>query len=105
MQESFPRYLFRNAAAGAVIGILVVTAILVLDVGSVGTLLFGGDDTFVGLLLMVWFFGLTFASVTMGSAVMALGRRPKDDRPDRGSRAPSGLTPALAAVRSRRHGA
>ena len=104
MQESFPRYLFRNAVAGALIGVLVVAAILYLDVGGVGSLLFGGDDTVVGLLLLVWFFGLTFASVAMGSAVMALGHRPKDDRPDRGSRAPAGWVPAFASVRPRRHG-
>jgi len=104
MQESFPRYLFRNALAGAAIGVLVVAAILVFDVGGVGTLLFGGDDTIVGLVLLVWFFGLTFASVAMGSAVMALGHRPKGDRPDRGSRAPAGLIPAFAVARPRRHG-
>ena len=103
MRNSLARYLFRNALAGAAIGVLVVAAILALDIGRVGTLLFGGADTVVGLILLVWFFGLTFASVAMGSAIMALGR----DRsgPDRGGRAPAGIGPAFAVARPRRHGA
>ena len=104
MKNRIVPYLIRNGLAGAGIGVLVVAAILVLDIGQVGTLLFNGSDTVVGLILMVWFFALTFASVAMGSAIMVLGHRPKGSDPDKGTRAPSGLAHALVPVKTRQHG-
>ena len=62
-----------------------------------------GEDTIVGLILLFWFFGLTFASVAMGSAIMALGRTPPDDGPRTGTRAPAGLVPKPIPVRAPRH--
>ena len=102
----FESYLFKNAVTGAAVGAAMVGGILALDIGGIGTLLWSGEDTIVGLVLLFWFFGLTFASVAMGSAIMALGHTPSENGPDRGSRAPAGLFLKPIPVRTpRRHGA
>jgi hypothetical protein len=67
-------YLIRHGLAGALAGWLTVAALLACDVGGIGTLAFASDLFPVPLIMLFWFFGLTFASVAMGAAIMGLGR-------------------------------
>lgn len=67
------RLLAVNAAIGFGLSALFVGALASLDLGHMGRLLSGGEARPFAIVL--WFFtGLTFASVQMGIAVMALAR-------------------------------
>ncbi len=66
--------LIRHGLAGALAGWLTVVGLLALDVGGLGTLAFASDLFPVPLVMLFGFFGLTFASVAMGAAIMSLGR-------------------------------
>jgi hypothetical protein len=67
-------YLIRHGLAGTLAGWLTVAGLLALDVGGLGTLSFASDLFPAPLVMLFGFFGLTFASVAMGAAIMSLGR-------------------------------
>jgi hypothetical protein len=67
-------YLIRHGLAGMLAGWLTVALLLAWDVGGVGTLALASDLFPVPLIMLFGFFGLTFASVAMGAAIMSLGR-------------------------------
>ncbi len=82
-------YLIRHGLAGMLAGWLTVAMLLAWDVGGVGTLALASDLFPVPLIMLFGFFGLTFASVAMGAAIMSLG-----GTEPRGPRiAPSGIPP------------
>ncbi len=67
-------YLIRHCLAGTLAGWVAVGLLVTSDVGGVGTLVLASDLFPVPLLMLFGFFGLTFASVAMGAAIMSLGR-------------------------------
>ena len=70
------RYLALHAAVGAIIGVSAAAALLYLDVAGLGTLFAASDMKIEAGILLFAFFALTFASLSMGSAIMLL---PRDD--------------------------
>lgn len=72
------RLLVIHGAAGAVLGILFVIGVLVLDVAGIHSLLSRTGEWVVGLSLLCMGSITTFASVSMGGAIMML---PKEDAP------------------------
>ena len=74
-------YLARHCFAGMLAGWTAVGALLLLDVGGLGRLIFGAEAWLLALAMLLAFFGLTFGSVAMGAAIMCLGHR---DDPSRG---------------------
>jgi hypothetical protein len=63
-----------NGLAGAFVALLLVVAILVLDIGGLGTLVAGSDMPVVPVALLTGGFVITFSSVAMGTAIMWVGR-------------------------------
>ncbi len=86
-------YLIRHAVAGTLAGWLTVGVLTIADVGGVGTLVLASDLAPVPLLMLLAFFGLTFASAAMGVAIMSLGAT-EPGRPAAGR-----LTGALPSAR------
>jgi hypothetical protein len=70
------RYLALHAIFGAGIGICAAASLLYLDVAGLGTLFAASDMKIEAGVLLFAFFALTFASLSMGSAIMLL---PRDD--------------------------
>ena len=67
-------YLLRHGLAGTLAGWLTAALLLAADVGGIGTLAVASDLFPLPLVMLFFFFGLTFASVAMGAAIMSLGR-------------------------------
>ena len=67
-------FLLRHWLGGVVAGWTTVGGLLWLDVAGLGGLVMASDLFPLPLLMMLGSFGLTFGSVAVGSAVMALGR-------------------------------
>ena len=80
MANPLVSYLIRHALAGAVAGWLTLGGLLWLDVGTLLTLIRTTDGGPVALLMLAAGFTVTFASVAMGAAVMALGREGRGPR-------------------------
>lgn len=84
------RLLVIHGMSGALLGILFVIGILALDVAGIHSLLSRTGEWVVGLSLLTMGSITTFASVSMGGAIMML---PKEDTPreppERGLRAPA----------------
>lgn len=74
ISDPWVAYLIRHGLAGTLAGWLTVVGLLALDVGGLGTLSFASDLFPMPLVMLFGFFGLTFASVAMGAAIMSLGR-------------------------------
>jgi hypothetical protein len=66
-------YLIRHGLAGTFAGWMTAGLLLTWDVAGVGRLVLASDLFPVPLLMLFAFFGLTFASVSMGAAIMGLG--------------------------------
>jgi tetrahydromethanopterin S-methyltransferase subunit E len=67
-------FLIRHGVAGVIAGWVAVGALLSLDVGGLGRLVMTSDLFPLPLLMLLAFFGITFGSVALGSAIMGLGR-------------------------------
>ena len=89
------RLLLINGLAGAGLGIAFVIGVLALDVAGIRTLLAQTGDWLVGIPMLLIGCITTFASVTMGSAIMMTRRDETGNRAQRGRGAP-----AYARVRS-----
>jgi len=87
------RLLAINLAIGACAAALLVGGLLWLNPGHLRELIFADRAPGIGLALLLASFVITFGSAAMGSAIMAQGRKPRDDG---GS---GGLTSRLAAER------
>jgi hypothetical protein len=72
------RLLAIHGVAGAVLGVFFVLGVLVLDVAGIHSLLSRTGEWVVGLLLLTMGSITTFASVSMGGAIMMM---PKDVKP------------------------
>lgn len=89
-----------NGVAGAVIALVLAGAVLATDVAHLRTLILNSDEPWIPVLLLVFGFLVTMCSVTMGTAIMALGRDPEaGSRPRGGAPAVLGrFAPARAAA-------
>lgn len=65
--------LIRNAALGFCLAIVFVAAMLLADVGGLGTLVAHSPDGPIAVFALTFATGLTFGSVQMGIAIMQLG--------------------------------
>ena len=89
------RLLAINLGIGVSISVLLVAGLLWLDIGGLRHLILADRSPAVALGLMLFGFVVTLGSAAMGTAIMAIGRRPGGDRWP-----PSGTgEPATAAVR------
>lgn len=71
-------FMASHALAGAVCAVVIVIAILVTDIGHLGTLVFGGQQVeWVALVLLLAGLVITFASVAMAVAVFSLAQGPQ----------------------------
>lgn len=77
------RLLAINLASGIAVALLLLTGILLLNPHRIRDLLLADENGVLVLLLIGCGFIVTFGSVAMGSAIMALGR---SDRPRSGKR-------------------
>lgn len=67
-------YLASNAAAGVLVGWLLLAALIRFDVGRIGELLARSDEAWLWLLLAAGGFAVTFGSLAMATAVFLLPR-------------------------------
>ena len=78
------RLLAINLAAGLLLAVLLVGGLLWLDPGGLRRLIFADRSPGVALGLLLFSFMVTFGSTVMGSAIMALGQRERQDDTPRG---------------------
>ena len=69
------KFLAVHAGLGAVVATLVVAGIILTDVGGIGTLILASADPVVPIVMLVFGFVITMASVAAGAAVMSRGTR------------------------------
>ena len=95
------RFMINHAAIGFAIAFVFVGAILALDVSGLRGLFFNDSIGVLALGLLFFFSGLTFASVQMGLAVMALGETDDTAGPGNGllARVKAFMIAALAPPR------
>jgi hypothetical protein len=70
------KFLALHAVIGFAIGLAAVVLIVYEDIGRIGTLIETSSQRWLALGLLSFVFGLTFASVQMGFAIMLM---PSDD--------------------------
>jgi hypothetical protein len=78
------RLLAINLAIGAGLAVLLVGGLLALDPGGLRHLIFADSSPGTALGLLLFGFVVTFGSTAMGTAIMAAGQPPRDDRGPRG---------------------
>ena len=89
------KLILRNAAIGALVSAVFVTALIWSDLFGLGSLLAASADGGLATALLYFFCFLTFGSVQIGIAIMHIGRaRPGGDEPPSAPR----LRPALVPV-------
>lgn len=74
------RLLAINLAIGVCIAVLMLGGLLALNPGGLRHLIFADRASGAALGLLLFGFLITFGSAAMGSAIMALGRKPPQDR-------------------------
>ena len=84
------RLLAVNLAIGASIAVLMLGGLLALNPGNLRGLILADRNGVAALALLAFGLVVTFGSVAMGTAVMALGKKPKQSN--------GGGTPAPARV-------
>jgi hypothetical protein len=89
------RLLAINLAIGVSVAVLMLCGLLVLNPGGLRDLIAADREGAVAVVLLLGGFIITFGSVAMGTAIMALGGR------DNGRRPGPGLQIARARVRVR----
>jgi hypothetical protein len=78
------RLLAINLAAGTAVAALLVGGLLALNPGGLRDLIFADESPVAALGLLLFGFVVTFGSAAMGSAIMAMGKPPADDKDHRG---------------------
>lgn len=78
-RDPLHRLLAINAASGIALALLVVGALLWLDTGRLATLIGKDEAPLIALFLITGGFIVTVASVMMGSAIMMLGKRERQE--------------------------
>lgn len=93
------RLLAINLAVGSALAVLLVGGLLALNPGGLRHLIFADSSPGTALGLLLFGFVVTFGSTAMGTAIMAMGRPPENDKP-RGTPAPA-TPPVLAMAQAR----
>lgn len=90
-----------NGIAGALLGLAFVAGAVWLDIGHLRRLVDFSSDGIIALLMLSAGSIITFGSVAMGSAVMMLGRKDKDDDENdgHGAHIHAELVPAITRAR------
>ena len=78
------RLLAINLAAGTAVAALFVGGLMALNPAGLRDLILADSSPGTALGLLLFGFVVTFGSTAMGTAIMAMGRRQKDDEPPRG---------------------
>ncbi len=73
------KFLFRHALIGFLIGLIAAALMVIEDVFNIGTIIEASSDRWLAFSLLGFLFGLTFASVQMGFAIMLLGEADDQD--------------------------
>lgn len=81
LRQPLLRLLAVNLAIGICAASVMLAGLLVLNPGGLRTLILADRDTGAAFGLLMFGFLITFGSAAMGSAVMALGRKPPPDKP------------------------
>lgn len=79
------RLLAINLAIGVAVALIMLAGLLALDPGGLRRLILADTAPVTALALLGFGLVITFGSVAMGTAIMALGR---SDRPGRGDKSP-----------------
>ena len=80
------RLLAVNLAIGIGIAVLMLGGLLALNPGNLRHLIFADRAPWAALGLLLFGLLITFGSAAMGTAIMALGKPPRDDAPKGGKR-------------------
>lgn len=89
------RFLVTHAVVGISLAVLFVGALVMFDVGGLGSLMTTSPDGVLALVLLTFGLGVTFGSVQMGFAVMLMS---DGEEPPRGRRVLNRLVPRYAKV-------
>jgi len=73
------RFLLKHLAGGLIGAALLLVAILLFDVGGIGSLVAGSETPVLGVFLMGFGLAVTFGSVAMGIGIMSLGQERDSD--------------------------
>lgn len=92
------RYLLVHALIGAGLALAFVAALLWLDIGGIGRMIFTSPNGPIALALLIGGMTVTMAGVVMAGAIMMLGEG--DGGADRGKRAPAPAQTALSPARA-----
>jgi hypothetical protein len=90
------RLLAINLAIGVSMAVLMIGGLLVLNPNNLRSLIFADRAGGVAIGLLLFGLTITFGSVAMGTAIMALGHKPK---PDQGGGGKMQALPVRASVR------
>jgi hypothetical protein len=105
-QRNFFTYLAKHLALGVAMGWLVLTAILIIDVGGLRSVALSTQTALIVFPVLYILFAITFGSAGMGIGVMSLGQKDRHDDEDtrgggRNSPILRQLIPAVMPVRGR----
>jgi hypothetical protein len=79
------RLLAVNLSIGATLAALMLGGLMALDPGHLRELILADRDGSAALILLAFGLVVTFGSTAMGSAIMALGRKPERDESGNGA--------------------
>lgn len=99
-ERDFALFLLGHGLAGMLAGAITVAALLWSDMGGLGTLVAASDLWPLPLIMLLVAFGLTFASVALGTATVAVSR--ETQRAGRIVRLPAGEALQVRAPRPAR---
>lgn len=98
------RFLIRHALIGVGLGALFVGALVLLDIGRLGTLAGQSASGLIALVVLTCAVGITFGSVQMGFAIMLMSEDEDTPRKGRPARAGRRLMKAAAVRVAARNG-
>lgn len=81
LRQPLLRLLAINLAIGVCVASLMLAGLLALNPGGLRTLILADHTPGAAFGLLLFGFLITFGSAAMGSAIMALGRKPPPDEP------------------------
>ncbi|MBM3607399.1 MAG: hypothetical protein FJX29_02940 [Alphaproteobacteria bacterium] len=96
------RLIVFNWIAGAVLGLGVAAALILMDVAGIGSLIWRSSNATSALALLAGGFALTFASLVAGTAIMLVPKNDSPHDPPDGLGAAAQLAPARAVAKARR---
>ena len=78
---ALPVFLLRHTIVGFALAALFVAALLLFDLGGLGTLALSSDVGVLAVVLLTFFMGLSFAGAQTAFAVMMASRPDDDEQP------------------------